>query len=100
MPWAIRGRRLWRSVDGIGMGQAFAGRGRRLFMLGDAVCEQLFEGAGLGARGLKGWVETLKRRIAYCDARGILYRHLVIPDNHALRGETVAGAPSWRRTGR
>ena len=93
MPWAIRGRRLWRSPGGVGFGQVFTGDDGRLFMLGDAVCEQLFEGAGLGARGLNGWIETLKRRIAYCEARGILYRHLVIPDNHALRAPTIAGAP-------
>ena len=70
-----------------------AGEGERLFMLHDSVCEQLFEGAGLGARGLRGWVETLRRRVTHCEARGIVFRQLIIPDNHALHSEAIAGAP-------
>ncbi len=93
MPWALRGRRLWRSVAGLGPGKVFAGDGDRLFMMGDAACEQLFEGSGLGARGVESWIEMMKRRLGYCDARGIVYRLLIIPDNPAVHSEAIAGAP-------
>ncbi len=93
MIWALRGRRLWRGTYGLGPGKVVGGAGDRLFMLGDFVCEQFFEGAGVSEQGATAWVEALARRAAWFDARGVVYRHLVIPDNHALHPEAFAGQP-------
>ncbi len=94
MIWALRGRRHWRALTGLGPQKVFRGAGDRLFLIGDAACEQAFESDVLGARGLAGWVQTLERRIAFCEAEGIVYRHLVIPDGHAIYADAIPGAPS------
>ena len=93
MPWALRGRRQWRSPGGLGPGKVFRGENERLFLFADALCEQLFEGGLLGPRNLDGWMEALKRRIAWCEARGIAYRQLVIPEGPAIAAGEMPGAP-------
>lgn len=93
MPWALRGRRQWLAPGGVASGTVFQGLGDRLFGFGDSVCEQLFEGRGFGERSLEGWLTALERRVAYCEQRGIIYRHLVMPESHAIYPDAIPGAP-------
>lgn len=93
MPWAQRGRRLWRAARDLGPGAVFRGGGDRLFLASDAACEQMFEGDVIGARGLDGWTQALAQRTRYFAARNIAYRHLVVPDSHVIYADEIDGAP-------
>jgi hypothetical protein len=93
MLWALRGRRRYRAYAALTPASVLQGRDDRLFHITESICEQLFEGGVLGPRGLKRWIEALNRRIDFCEARGIVYRHLVIPDGHAIYADAIPFAP-------
>ena len=93
MPWAMHVRRYWRAFETLSPATVFRGRDDRLFHFSNNVCEQLFEGGALGPRGLEGWTSALARRLDFCEARGIVYRHLVIPEGHAVYADAIPGAP-------
>ena len=93
MPWALGGRRPGRSTDTLQSSRAFVGEGDRLFTTINAVCEQLFEGGVLGDASRDRWIEALEARRAFCEARGIVYRHLVVPEGHALAADAIPGGP-------
>ena len=93
MLWALRGRRRYLSYPVFTPASVLQGRDDRLFFIAESICEQLFEGRVLGARGLKRWTEALARRIDFCEARGITYRHLVVPDAHAVYADAIPFAP-------
>ena len=93
MLWALRGRRRYRSYPAFTPASVLQGRDDRLFHIAESVCEQLFEGRVLSARGLKHWTEAITRSIDFCEARGIAYRHLVIPDAHAVYADAIPFAP-------
>jgi len=93
MLWALRGRRRYRSYPVFSPASVLQGHDDRLFHIVESICEQLFEGGVLGARGLKRWTDALTGRIDFCEARGIAYRHLVIPDAHAICADAIPFAP-------
>ncbi len=93
MPWALGGRRPGRSTSDLATSRAFAGEGERLFSTIDAVNEQLFEGGVLGDASRDRWIEALEARRAFCEARGVVYRHLVVPEGHAIRADAIPGSP-------
>lgn len=93
MLWALPGKRPGRGAGDLSRAQAIVGADARLFTTLDGVCEQIFEDGALGAAGLAGWVRALEARLAYCQARGIFYRHLVVPDGHAIYADAMPGAP-------
>jgi len=93
MLWALGGKRPGRSTDSLATSRVFAGEGERLFSTIDAVCEQLFEGAGLGDVSRDSWIAALEGRRAFCAARGIHYRHLVVPEGHAICADAIPGRP-------
>ena len=101
--WALAGRRPGRGADSLEEARVFAGADERLFSTIDSVCEQIFEGAGLSDASRDRWIAALEARVAFCAARGILYRQLVVPDAHALYADAIPGAPRlsperpWRR---
>ena len=93
MPWAHAGRRPGRGAAAMRNARVILGEGERLFTTLDSVCEQFFEDDALGANGLAGWVAALEGRLAFCEARAIVYRHLIIPDSHAVYADAMPGAP-------
>lgn len=93
MPWALRGRRPGRVAGKLVGAEAIVGTGDRLFTTIDGVCPQFFEDGIISAPSVRRWVDTLERRLAFCEARGIVFRHLVIPDGHAIYADGLPGAP-------
>lgn len=93
MPWAKQGRRNWRTYANLSPASTFAGDDGHIFHTINAICEQLFEGGCLGDAGLEDWVRQLETRVAWCNARGIAYRHLVIPEHHAIYTDMLPGKP-------
>jgi hypothetical protein len=94
MLWALRGRRRYRAYSGFfSPASVLQGHDDRLFHITESICEQLFEGNVLGPRGLKRWTDALAKRIDFCEARGILYRHFVVPDGHAVHADAIPFAP-------
>ncbi|MGO8740683.1 hypothetical protein [Rhodoblastus sp.] len=94
MAWAALGRREWKSPVKLSPNTAFWGADQHLFHTNDAVCEQLFEGADIGADGEAEWRNVLRRRVEWCAARNITYRHLVIPEHHSIYADMIPDAPS------
>jgi hypothetical protein len=93
MLWALDGRRPGRSAGSLEVSRAFLGEGDRLFTTINRVCEQLFEGGGFGLESCGAWVGALAARLAFCEARGIVYRHLVVPEGHAIYADAIPGRP-------
>ncbi len=93
MLWALRGRRRHRSYPGFSPASVMQGHDDRLFHITESICEQLFEGGVLGPRGLQRWIDALEKRIDFCEARGITYRQLIIPDAHAVYADAIPFAP-------
>jgi hypothetical protein len=93
MLWAMAGRRPGRTAGGLATGRTFVGEGERLFTTINAVCEQLFEGGVLGDPSRDRWIAMLENRRAVCEARAIAYRHLIVPEGHAIYAEAIPGAP-------
>jgi hypothetical protein len=94
MPWATPGRRAWRTYGHLTPASTFAGDDGHIFHSINAVCEQLFEGGRLSDAGLEAWVRQLEHRAAWCEARGIAYRHLVIPEHHSIYPDKLPGMPA------
>jgi hypothetical protein len=93
MPWATRGRRNWCTYPNVELASTFAGEDGHIFHANNAVCEQLFEGGCFSDTGLARWVQLFENRVAWCSARGIAYRTLVIPEHHAIYPDKVPGNP-------
>ena len=93
MLWALTGRRPRRGADSLETSRTFRGEGDRLYTTINGVCEQLFEGGGLGRESCDAWVRALEARLAFCEARGIVYRHLVVPEGHAVYADAIPGRP-------
>ena len=93
MLWAMAGRRPGRGAGNLPNAQVIVGANDRLFTTLNLVCEQIFEDGALGASGLERWVGALEARLAFCEARGIVYRHLVVPDSHSIYADAMPGAP-------
>ena len=94
MAWAEAGRRGWRTLGTLGPHSAFRGADGHLFHTINSVCEQLFEGDALGSGGAGQWRDLLRRRVEWCGARNIVYRHLVIPEHHSVYPDMIPDAPS------
>ena len=92
-PWALAGRRPGRGASSLEQAKVIVGAGDRLFTTLNSVCEQLFEDGVLGASGLRRWVAALEARLAYCAARGVVYRQLIVPDSHSAYADALPGAP-------
>jgi hypothetical protein len=93
MLWALSGERPGRGAGSLERAQVIVGARDRLFTTINSVCEQIFEGGVLGVSGLQRWVAALEARLAFCQARGIVYRHLVVPDSHSIYADAMPGAP-------
>jgi hypothetical protein len=89
MPWANRDRR----ANGLSAETVFEGRDGHLFHTINSVCEQLFEGTQVRPEGCEKWVELLLHREKWCADRGIIFRHLVIPEHHAIYPDKIPGSP-------
>ena len=94
MAWADAGRRGWQTLGILGPLSAFRGASGHRFHTINSVCEQLFEGDVLGAEGVRQWHALLGRRVEWCAARNIIYRHLVIPEHHSVYADMIPDAPS------
>lgn len=95
MPWAEEG--IYRYFGRLAPDCIFVGEDEHLFHSGDMACEQLFEGGGLIDEECGGWIALLRRRLEWCEARGIAYRHLVIPEHHAIYPDKLPGHPELAR---
>jgi hypothetical protein len=94
MPWAIEGGRSWRYFGKLEPDSVFVGKDGHLFHRINNVCEQIFEGGGLTEEGCCRWVETLQRRVEWCEKRKIEYRVIIIPEHHAIYPDKIPGNPT------
>jgi hypothetical protein len=63
-----------------------------LFHTGDWVVEQVCGSFALSPRQLQRWVSLIEARHAWCDARGIKFYTLVIPEKHVVYEDKLPAA--------
>ena len=71
----------------------FQGEDGHLFHMINGICEQLFEGRGLSRSDCARWVDVLRHRIDWCEARNITFRQVVVPEHHAIYPDKIRGTP-------
>lgn len=94
MIWAERGRKEWNSYSKLGYETAFEADLEHLYHTIDCVCEQLFEPGSVDPRCIEAWIKLIENRIEWCRDRGIVYRHLVIPEHHSIYSDLIRDRPA------
>lgn len=93
MPWAIEGGGRHKDFPQDSLKSVVEGSDGYLFLRDNGAFEQIFEATGLSDDNLDRWIDVLDERRKWCEARGISYRILIVPEKHCVYADKLPGCP-------